>query len=137
MPKPVTVSIEVPRERREVYAFLDLMTNHERFTDHFMKDWEFSGPERGVGARARVHVKSMGVSDVIDFEVVEAEEPSRIVERNTAAKAGRTGQGTYTLTQLEAGGTRIEFEYRWIVAPLLDRLSAPLVRAYLGRVNAL
>ena len=48
---------------------------------------------------------------------------------NTAAKAGRVGQGTYTLAPLASGGTRVSFEYRWLVAPLLDRLTAPLIRA--------
>ncbi len=66
---------------------------------------------------------------------IEAEAPTRIVERNTAAKAGRTGQGTYTLDPLPDGGTRITFEYRWIVAPMIDRLTAPLARAYIRRNN--
>jgi uncharacterized protein YndB with AHSA1/START domain len=76
------------------------------------------------------------MSDVVDIEVVDAEAPSRIVERNTAAKAGRTGQGTYTLDPLPDGGTRITFEFQWIVAPVIDRLTAPLARAYIRRNNA-
>jgi hypothetical protein len=46
--KPVTVSIEVPRSREEVYDFLDVLGNHEGFTDHFLVDWEVSGPQRGT-----------------------------------------------------------------------------------------
>ena len=65
-----------------------------------------------------------------------AEPPRTIVERNVASRAGRVGQGTYTLDPLPTGGTRITFEYRWIKAPLLDRLTAPFVRAYLRRNNA-
>jgi hypothetical protein len=72
---------------------------------------------------------------VVDIEVIDAEAPWRIVERNVAAKAGRTAQGTYTLDSLPGGGTRITFEYRWIVTPLADRLSAPLSRAFIRRVN--
>jgi uncharacterized protein YndB with AHSA1/START domain len=135
MPKPVTVSIDVPNPRDEVYEFLDVMANHEPFTDHLMRDWELSGPPRGVGAKARVRTKALGVSDTVDIEVVEAEAPRRIVERNVAAKAGRTGQGTYTLHALPDGGTRVEFEYRWIVAPLADRIATPLVRSFLRRAN--
>ena len=60
-----------------------------------------------------------------------------IVEQNVASKAGRTGQGTYTLDPLPDGGTRISFEYRWIVAPSMDRLMAPLVRAYIRRNNTI
>jgi hypothetical protein len=136
MPAPVAVSIEVPQDRERVFEFLDLMANHEAFNDHFMRGWELSGPERGVGSRARVQVRSLGVSDVIDIEVVDAGPPALITERNTAARAGRTGQGTYTLESLADGGTRINFEYRWIVTPTVDRLAAPIVRAYIRRNSA-
>jgi len=135
MPAPVTVSIEVPQPQREVFDFLDVMANHEPFTDHLMRDWELSGPERGVGSKARVHVRALGISDVVDIEVVDAEPPARIVERNVAQRAGRTGQGTYMLEPTASGGTRITFEYRWIVTPTLDRLTAPLVRAFIRRTN--
>ena len=135
MPTPVIVSIEVPQDRARVYDFLDVMANHEGFTDHLLRDWTLSGPDRGVGSKAQVHVKALGVSDVVDIEVVDAAAPQRIVERNVAAKAGRTAEGTYTLDELPGGGTRINFEYRWIHAPLVDRLTAPLSRAYIRRAN--
>jgi hypothetical protein len=135
MPKPVTVSITVPQDRARVYDYLDVMANHEPFTDHLLRDWKLSGPARGVGSKAQVSVKAFGVSDVVDIEVVDARAPERIVERNVAAKAGRTAEGTYTLGELPGGGTRIAFEYRWIVAPLADRLTAPLSRAFIRRVN--
>jgi uncharacterized protein YndB with AHSA1/START domain len=135
MPKPVTVTVDVPQPRERVYDFLDVMANHEAFTDHLMRDWELSGPERGVGSKARVHTKAFGMTDVVDIEVVEAEAPARIVERNVAAKAGRTGQGTYVLEELPSGGTRITFEYRWIVTPTVDKLTAPLARSFIRRTN--
>jgi uncharacterized protein YndB with AHSA1/START domain len=111
------------------------MANHEPFTDHLLRDWTLSGPDRGVGAKAQVHVRAFGVADVVDIEVIDAEAPKRIVERNAAAKAGRTAQGTYTLDTLPGGGTRITFEYRWIVTPMADRLTAPLARAFIRRAN--
>ena len=135
MLNPVTVSITVPHAIDTVYGFLDPMANHEAFNDHLMTDWELSGPSHGVGSKARVHTRALGMSDVVDIEVIEVDAPTRIVERNVAQKAGRTGQGTYTLTALPDGGTRIDFEYRWIVAPTIDRLTAPLARAYLRRNN--
>lgn len=135
MIKPVTVSVEVPQDRESVFDFLDVMANHESFTDHLMRDWQLSGPERGVGAKARVHTRALGISDTVDIEVVDAEPPQRIIERNAAARAGRVGQGTYTLESLASGGTRVTFEYRWIHAPLGDRLTAPLTRAYIRRAN--
>ena len=135
MIKPVIVSVTVPQDPEHVFDFLDLMANHEPFNDHLMRDWELSGPERGIGSKARVHTRALGMSDVVDIEVIDAEAPTRIVERNVAAKAGRTGEGTYTLEPLPDGGTRITFEYRWIVAPMIDRLTAPLARAYIRRNN--
>jgi uncharacterized protein YndB with AHSA1/START domain len=135
MPKPVTVSINVPQDRAGVYDFLDVMANHEGFTDHLLRDWELSGPDRGVGSKARVHVKALGISDVVDIEVVDAEAPARIVERNHAHKAGRMATGTYFLEERPDGGTEIRFEYRWIHAPLADRISAPLSRAFIRRAN--
>jgi uncharacterized protein YndB with AHSA1/START domain len=137
MPSPVTVSVDVPQDRESVFAFLDVMANHEPFNDHLMVEWELSGPERGVGSRARVRTRALGMSDVVDIEVIEAAAPSRIVERNTAAKAGRIGQGTYTLAARPDGGTRITFEYRWIDTPLVDRLTSPLARAFIRRNNTI
>ena len=57
MPKPVTVSVNVPQAREQVFDFLDLMANHEPFNDHLMRDWELSGPAarrrlEGPGAHA-------------------------------------------------------------------------------------
>lgn len=137
MPQPVTVSIDVPHDREAVFDVLDVMANHEPFNDHLMRDWELSGPARGVGSRAQVTTRALGVSDVVDLEVVDAEAPTRIVERNTARKAGRTGQGTYELEALPDGGTRITFEYRWIVTPTVDCVTAPLARAFIRRNNTI
>src|SRR4051794_11721039 len=85
---------------------------------------------RGVGERdVRVRVRALGASDVADIGVVDADAPARIIERNTAAKAGRAAQGAYPLQPTPSGGTRITCEYRWIVTPVLDRLTASLARA--------
>ena len=70
--KPVTATVTVPQPREEVYEFLDVLANHERFTDHFLVDWELSGPAAGVGARARIRVKSPGPDDRLDMEVAGA-----------------------------------------------------------------
>ena len=137
MIEPVTVSIDVPHEIDVVFEFLDVLANHEAFNDHLMTDWELSGPERGVGSTAQVRTRALGISDTVDIEVIETEAPTKIVERNIATKAKRTGQGTYTLSPLPSGGTHITFEYQWIVAPLLDRLTKPMTRAYIRRNNTI
>src|SRR3954454_10572233 len=135
MPAPVTVAIEVPQSREEVYDFLDVMANHESFNDHLMTDWRLEGPERGLGAKAHVKTKALGVTDEVDFEVTEVDRPRRITERNVARKAGRTAEGTYVLEPAAGGVTRVEFTFRWIDAPLADRLMGPVVRGFIRRNN--
>jgi polyketide cyclase/dehydrase/lipid transport protein len=132
---PVTVSIDVPQKREDVFAFLDVLANHEPFTDHMLVDWSLSGPARGVGAKARVYSKAGGRKTPVDIEVVESSSPSRNVERNVSAKGKRVGRGTYELEELPGGGTRVSFTYSWDRAPLSDRALAPVVRAILRRGN--
>jgi hypothetical protein len=134
--KPVTVSVDVDTPREEVFDFLDVMANHEQFTDHFMVDWELSGPGRGVGAKANVRVKATGEKDRTDIEVVEVDAGRRITEEGTGGTRGkRRTRGTYLLQDLPGGGTRIEFTLEFISLPTGERLMGPLQRAYLKRVN--
>jgi hypothetical protein len=133
--KPVSVSVDVPNPRADVFDFLDVMANHEPFTNHMLVDWSYSGPPRGVGSKADVNAKFGPRKEPVAIEVVAAEAPSRIVERNVSAGGRRTASGTYELTDLPDGGTRIRFTYTWTTAPLADRLLAPLVRATLRRGN--
>jgi hypothetical protein len=133
--KGVGVCVDVPSSREEVFDYLDVMANHERFTDHLLKAWRYSGPARGVGSKASVEVTTAGRTDRIDIEVIDAERPTRIVERNIGADGRRVATGTYTLEELPSEGTRISFDYEWIKAPLQERLVAPLARAMLRRGN--
>lgn len=133
--KPVRVTIDVPQPQKEVYDFLDVMANHEPFTNHVLRDWEYSGPERGLGSKARVRVKAGPRTDVIDMEVISVEPPATIVEQNIGANGHRRATGTYTLEELPSGGTRIAFEYAWQEMPLNERLAAPLLRSFLRRAN--
>jgi hypothetical protein len=133
--KPVTVSTTVPQDREEVYDFLDVLGRHEQFTDHFLRDWELSGPESGVGAKARMRVAMPGPEDWIDMEVIKAERPRTSVEESTSAGGKRHTRGTYLLDELADGGTKITFTIEWLQAPLSDRLGAPVTRAVMKRAN--
>lgn len=141
-PRPVSVSIDVPQPRADVYAYLDVMANHEPFTDHMLTDWEYSGPASGVGAKARVTSSFGALTDTAEIEVVAASAPALIIERNVSAKGRRVATGTYTLDELpgdgdgDGGGTRVTFTYAWEQAPLPDRVLAPVVRSVLKRGNA-
>ncbi len=133
--KPVTVAATVPKSAAEVYEFLDVLANHEGFMDHMLVDWKFSGPKQGVGARARARANTVGSQDWTDFEVVEAEPPSRIVEEGVGADGKRRTRGTYRLEQLPDGGTRVSFELEWLAASRLERLGSPLIRAFVRRTD--
>jgi Polyketide cyclase / dehydrase and lipid transport len=133
--KPVTATVTVPESREEVFDFLDVLGNHERFTDHFLVDWELSGPAAGVGARARMRLKKPGPADWLDMTVVAGERPTTTVEESLSAKGRRRTRGTYLLAAAPGGGTRITFRLEWLAAPFGDRLAAPLTRAIAGRSN--
>jgi hypothetical protein len=134
--KPVTVSVEVPQSPEEVFDYLDVLGNHEEFTDHFLVDWETSGPERGAGARARMRVRRPGPDDWLEMEVVESERPRRSVEQARGAKGRRLTQGTYELEPGAGGGTSISFELAWLEAPGGERLIGPITRAVTRSANA-
>ncbi len=131
--KPVTVSITVPQPAEEVYDFLDVLANHEGFNDHFLVDWKFSGPRRGVGAKAEARASAPMSQDWTDFEVIESERPSRIVEEGVGLKGKRRTRGTYRLEPLPDGGTEISFELEWIEAARAERLIPPMTRAFVKR----
>lgn len=133
--KPVTVSTSVERPIEEVYEFLDLLANHAGFMDHMLVDWSFSGPQRGVGAKAQARANTIGSQDWTDFEVVEAEPSERIVEEGIGANGKRHTRGTYRLEQLPDGRTRISFELAWLQASRAERLAPPLIRAFVRRTN--
>ena len=131
--RPVSVFVDVREKRADVYAFLDVMANHELFTDHMLRDWTCSGPATGVGARAHV-VNVLGGRRVpVDIEVIDAVEGQRTTERNVSSGGRRVGNGTYELHDLPGGGTRITFTYAWEKAPLEDRLLSFAVRPMMRR----
>ena len=129
--KPITVSVVVDRPREEVFDHLDVLANHEAFTDHFLQDWTLSGPAAGVGAKARFRSRN----DWMDLEVLESQAPVRTVERTVGAGGKRVTRGTYTLTEQPDGRTLVEFELVYEQGPASERMAAPLVRSILRRAN--
>jgi hypothetical protein len=132
---PVTVTTSVERPREEVFEFLDDLSNHAGFLDHFLVDWEFSGPARGVGAKGLARVSAPGSQDWTEFEVVEAKRPELIVEQGVGAKGKRRTRGSYYLSDRPGGGTDLAFKLEWLGAPRSERLIAPLTRAFVRRTN--
>ncbi|MGW2089926.1 SRPBCC family protein [Streptomyces sp. NPDC001880] len=133
--RSITVSIDVPHTPEQVYGFLDVMAHHERFTNHYLTGWRYSGPGRGPGACAAVTAALGGAKVDVTIEVVEADAPRRIVERNVSAAGRRLAHGAYTIEPLRTGGSHVSFTYAWVLAPVTDRLLAPVVRAAMRRAN--
>jgi hypothetical protein len=134
--KPVTVSIVVPQQREQVFEFLDVLANHEPFTDHMLVDWTCSGTAGGVGARARMRLKAPGKPQWIDMTAIESTPPTRTVEESVGAGGRRRTRGTYTLGQSPDGGTEITFTLEYLQAPTIERMLAPLIRWRMKRLNA-
>ncbi len=99
-------------------------------------DFEFSGPERGVGSRLRARSLAPGLEDWTETEVVEAVAHRRIVERGSGAKGKRRTQGTYALQARPDGNTEVTFELEFLDAPRSEKLAAPLLRPYTRRLLA-
>jgi polyketide cyclase/dehydrase/lipid transport protein len=134
-PQPVTVSVDVPQPRASVYAYLDVMANHEAFTDHMLTNWRVSGPATGIGSKAKVTAKVGAISDESEIEVFEVDPGRMIRERSIAAKGKRIAHGTYTLSDLPGGGTHIEFEFALQKVPAIERPLIPLMRKLVRKGN--
>jgi hypothetical protein len=133
--KPISVSVRVDRPREEVFAFLDVLANHEQFTDHMLIDWSFDGPAAGVGGKARERANMPG-EHWMETEVLESVPPIRTVEETVGAEGKRRTRGTYTLEELPGGATDIHFTLEYLETPGSERITAPLIRAYVKRANA-
>lgn len=133
--KPVTASVRIDRPREDVFSFLDVLANHAQFTDHMLVGWSFDGPAVGVGGKARVRARGPG-GQWMDMEVLESVRPVRTVEQTVGAHGKRRTRGTYTLRTLPDGATNVHFQLEYLHAPLAERLTAPLIRAYMRRANS-
>ncbi len=134
--KPVTVSVTVGKPVAEVYDHLVVLANHEAFLDHYLVDWKFSGPRRGVGAKGEARAGTPMSQDWTEFEIVEAEEPRLIVEDAVGAGGKRHTHGTYRLKELPGGKTEVSFELEWLEASRAERILPPLTREFIRRPTA-
>src|SRR4051794_25270144 len=135
-PFSVSVSTTVERPVQDVQALLDDLSAHERWTDHFLVDWELLTDPHGVGAKVRLRAKGGGRHPWAEIEVVEST-PQRIVEHGRGGKdLERRTTGTYELRPAGPGRTEVTFTNTVESATRADALTAPLAKAYLRRQNA-
>ena len=136
MSSPIIASVDVAQSRDDVYAFLDVMANHEQFTDHMLVDWQLSGPPTGVGSKASVNGVFAGRKDPAEIEVKEVDPGRMIREQSVASKGRRLTQGIYRLSDLPDGGTHIEFSFEFLKLPASEKLLGPLMRSVVRKGNA-
>lgn len=121
----VAVSTTIDRPRDDVYALVDDLRAHERWTDHFLTDW------KPVGAGVSVKVKGGGRSEIQPVSST----PDAVVEEGTDGK--RRTRGTYTLRPLDGGRTEVIFTNEILQrGSRVEALADPLVKAMLRRNNA-
>jgi uncharacterized protein YndB with AHSA1/START domain len=134
----VTGSTVIRRPREEVFDYLDDLARHEAFTDHFLVDWRITSESSvGVGASARMRARGAGRHPWLEITVVESERPWFTREQGRGGKDGRRRTaGTYRLEEGPGGATAVSFTNEFEPAGLIERLQAPLARAYLRRQNA-
>jgi len=128
--EPVTVTTTVDRPREELYALLENLRAHERFTDHFLVDWS------GDADAIRVRCRTPGPKQWSDVTWIDKDEPARLVERLVAAGGKRELRGVWELEPAGKGRTRVSFTNAFVKAPLGDRLLGALVRSFLRKNNA-
>ena len=121
----VSVSTTIDRPREDVYALVDDLAAHERWTDHFLTDWEV---DHDV---ARFKIKGGGRSEVR----VLSSTPDEIVEEGSDGK--RRTRGVYRLQPAGAGRTEVTFTNEILErGSRVEVLADPLVKMFLRRNNA-
>jgi uncharacterized protein YndB with AHSA1/START domain len=120
----VSVSTTIDRPRDDVYALVDDLAAHERWTDHFLTDWEVDGDV------ARFKMKGGGRSEVR----VLSSTPDRIVEEGTDGK--RRTRGTYDLRADGPARTQVTFTNEILErGSRFEAIADPAVKAFLKRNN--
>jgi hypothetical protein len=131
--EPIEVSVDVPQRREDVFDFLDVLANHEPFTDHMLVDWTCSGPAHGVGSKVKMRAKAPGKAQWMEMTAITSKRPRRTVEESVGAGGRRRTRGTYTLEERPDGGTAIHFKLEYLQVPAGERVLAPLIRMRMKR----
>ncbi len=136
---PVTVSTVVSAPREAIFDYLQDISNHPEFTDHYLVDWHLTRVDPvGRGAGARFHVTAPGNRfSWGDVTFTEVERPHRIVEVGRTGKNNRIRTvGVYELDPASGGATRVTFTFQTAPATFADRLMESFgARSWLRRQN--
>ncbi len=112
-----------------MFDFLQDISNHPRFTDHFFTDWRLTREDpRGLGAGARFRIKApLNRFAWGDLTFTELEPPYRLVATGRMGKANRIRMiAVYELAPAASGTTRVSLTFETIPPLLTDRLREAL-----------
>jgi hypothetical protein len=121
---PVSAEIEIDAPRERAFAAISDLARRPSFTDHFISELRLTRIEsRGVGAGARFRITTAPRGVWMDTAIVEAEEPTRLVERGRGGRGNRI-PSTTVWELLEGPGSLITARVSFWTEPSnpLDRL---------------
>ena len=133
--KPINVSVDVDCPREEVLALLDVLANHEAFTDHMLVDWSYDGAPAGVGAHARMRSAVPGRADRIENGRRRRQEAGQDRGGVDHCRRPSPHPGHLHAEALPGGRTRVRFELCFVDTLRTHRLAAPLLRGWLKLAN--
>lgn len=106
----LTLRAHIQATRAATYDLIADVAARPAWCDHYMCDYRLVSPRSvGVGAGARFRLDWRGGRRWVEFTIVEARSPRRVVEEGRTGRLGRTRYGAeYELTESSRGMTRLE-----------------------------
>ena len=104
--KPIAVSVRVDRPREEVFAFLDVLANHEAFTDHCSSTGRSPALRRASAPGRACEAPLPGPKDWLELEVLEREAPVRDRRGDRRRESGTPAHARHLCARALPGGAR-------------------------------
>jgi hypothetical protein len=104
---PISAEVEVDAPREAAFELIADLGRRPSFTDHFLTGFHLTRIDPvGIGAGARFRVNAPLRSPWMDTEIVELEEPFRVVERGHGGRVNRIATHTvWEMTGAQSGQT--------------------------------
>ncbi len=120
---PVSAEIEIDAPRERVFEVIGDLARRPSFTDHFLTGFHLTRIDSsGVGAGARFCVASPLRKVWMDTEIVELEQPHKLIERGRGGRVNRIPTTTvWELTEGTGSLTRVQVSHWTEPSNPLDR----------------
>ncbi len=107
---PVTVHAHISAPRSDVYALIADVAARPAWFDDFATDYRLLSPRSvGPGAGGRFRLDAPGGTRYVEFTIVDASPPERVVDEGRTGRLGRTRWAAeYELTEPAQGVTRVD-----------------------------